>query len=140
MPNFPDDPASRFLDYYGRYLIAKRQKQSEMIWRCAVACRVELRKMGDPAKEAQFCGAIFEGFVSQEKATLVPTLSRPVSDYDDRIVPCYPAYALPAFSRDQTKNLFVSSQRFEHKIRTSPVCHRSATTALIVFCLYKHDS
>ena len=71
MPNFPDDPASRFLDYYGRYLIAKRQKQSGTMWRCAVACRAELRKMGDPAKEAQFCEAIFEGFVSQERAAQI---------------------------------------------------------------------
>ena len=68
MPNFPDDPASRFLDYYGQYILAKREKESEMICLCAVACRTELCKMGDPAKEAQFCGEIFKGFVSEERA------------------------------------------------------------------------
>jgi hypothetical protein len=53
MPTFPDDPASRFLDYYQRYLIAKAQQNSEMIWFCAVVCRIELRKMGDPTEEAK---------------------------------------------------------------------------------------
>ena len=67
-PSFPDDPASRFLDYYGQFLIAKRQNQPEMIWLNALACRKELQKIGDPAKEAQYCEMIFEGFVSQEKA------------------------------------------------------------------------
>jgi hypothetical protein len=56
------------LYYYGQFLIAKRQKQLQMIWLNALACRKELQKMGDPAKEAQFCEMIFEGFVSQEKA------------------------------------------------------------------------
>ena len=71
MPDFPNDPATRFLDYYGRYLIAKSQKESDMIWLCAVACRRELRKMGDPAKEAQFCESVFEGLVRQEKAAQI---------------------------------------------------------------------
>jgi len=53
MQPFPDDPASRFLDYYGQFLIAKRQKP-QMIWLNALACRKELQKMGGPAKEAQF--------------------------------------------------------------------------------------
>jgi hypothetical protein len=52
------------LYYYGQFLIAKRQKQLQMIWLNALACRKELQKMGDPAKEAQFCEMIFEGFVS----------------------------------------------------------------------------
>ena len=70
-PSFPDDPASRFLDYYGQYLIAKRQNEAEAIWSNAVACRKELQKMGDPGKEAQFCEMIFEGFVSREKAAKI---------------------------------------------------------------------
>jgi hypothetical protein len=36
-PKFSDDPASRFLDYYERYLIAKGQQNTEMIWLCAVS-------------------------------------------------------------------------------------------------------
>jgi hypothetical protein len=68
MPNFPYDPASRFLDYYGQYILAKMENESEMIWLCAVACRTELHKMGDPAKEAQFSAEIFKGFVSEERA------------------------------------------------------------------------
>ena len=67
-PSFPDDPASRFLDYYGQFLIAKRQEHPQMIWLNALACRKELQKMGDPANEAQHCEMIFKGFVSQEKA------------------------------------------------------------------------
>jgi hypothetical protein len=67
----PDDPASRFLDYYGQYLIAKRQNEAEAIWSNAVACRKELQKTGDPGKEAQFCEMIFEGFVSREKAAKI---------------------------------------------------------------------
>ena len=70
-PSFPDDPASRFLDYYGQYLIAKRQNEAKAIWSNAVACRKELQKMGDPGKEAQFCEMIFEGFVSREKAAKI---------------------------------------------------------------------
>jgi hypothetical protein len=68
MAKFPDDPASRFLEYYGRYLTAKSQKESEMIWLNAVACRVELRKMGDPTEEAEHCQNIFKEFVSQKQA------------------------------------------------------------------------
>jgi hypothetical protein len=71
MARFPDDPASRFLDYYGQYLIAKRQNEAKAIWSNAVACRKELQKMGDPGKEAQFCEMIFEGFVSREKAAKI---------------------------------------------------------------------
>jgi hypothetical protein len=67
-PSFPDDPASRFLDYYGQFLIAKRQEQPQMIWLNALACRKELQKMRDPANEAQHCEMIFKGFVTQEKA------------------------------------------------------------------------
>ena len=67
-PTFPDDPASRFLEYYQRYLIAKGQPNREMIWLCAVACRIELRKMGDPTEEAQNCENLFKGFVSQKGA------------------------------------------------------------------------
>jgi hypothetical protein len=43
------------LDYYQRYLLAKGQQNGEMIWLCAVVCRIELRKMGDPTEEAQNC-------------------------------------------------------------------------------------
>jgi hypothetical protein len=66
MPNIPDDPAGRFLEYYGRYLLAKQQKEPQMIWLNAVACRTELQKMGDPAKEAQFCQKIFGAVRDQE--------------------------------------------------------------------------
>jgi hypothetical protein len=65
MQSFPDDPASRFLDYYGQFLIAKRQKP-QMIWLNALACRKELQKMGDPAKEAKYCQKIFEPFGAEE--------------------------------------------------------------------------
>ena len=68
MMKFSDDPASRFLDYYERYLIAKVQQNPEMICLCAVACRTELRKMGDPTEEAQNCENLFKGFVSQKGA------------------------------------------------------------------------
>jgi hypothetical protein len=68
MPPFPGDPASRFLDYYQRYLIAKGQQNGEMIWLCAVVCRIELRKMGDPTEEAENCQKLFKGFVSQKGA------------------------------------------------------------------------
>ena len=67
MLNSQDDPASRFLDYYQRYLTAKGRKESEMIWLCAVACRSELRKMGDPTEEAGNCESIFKGFISQKR-------------------------------------------------------------------------
>jgi len=67
-PTFPDDPAIRFLEYYQQYLIAKGQQNREMIWFCAVACRIELRKMGDPTEEAQNCQNLFKGFVSQKGA------------------------------------------------------------------------
>jgi hypothetical protein len=67
MPKFSDDPAMRFLDYYERYLTAKVQQNREMIWLCAVACRTELRKMGDPTEEAQNCENLFKGFVSQKQ-------------------------------------------------------------------------
>jgi hypothetical protein len=36
-PKFSDDPASRFLDYYERYFIAKGQQNAEMIWLCAIS-------------------------------------------------------------------------------------------------------
>jgi len=68
MPKFPDDPASRFFKYYGRCLNAKKQKEADMIWLNAVACRVELRKMGDPTKESQHCHNIFKGLASQQQA------------------------------------------------------------------------
>jgi hypothetical protein len=67
-PSFLDGPASRFLDCYGQFLIAKRQEQPQMIWLNALACRKELQKMGDPAYEAQHCEMILKEFVSQEKA------------------------------------------------------------------------
>jgi hypothetical protein len=67
MPKFSDDPAMRFLDYYERYLTAKVEQNPEMIWLCAVACRRELRKMGDPTEEAQNCENLFQGFVSQKQ-------------------------------------------------------------------------
>jgi hypothetical protein len=70
-PSFPDDPASRFLDYYGQFLIAKREKQPQLIRLNALACRKELQKMGDSAKEAHYCEMIFEGFVSREKAAKI---------------------------------------------------------------------
>jgi hypothetical protein len=66
--NFPDDPTSHFLEYYGRYLVAKNQAQSEMIWLCAVGCRMELRKMGDPTEEEQNFENLFKGFLSQKQA------------------------------------------------------------------------
>jgi len=53
MAKIPEDPASRFLEYYGRYLTAKRQKEPQMIWLSALGCRRELQKMGDLAKEAK---------------------------------------------------------------------------------------
>jgi hypothetical protein len=70
-PTFPDDPASRFLEYYQRYLIAKAQQNREMIWFCAVFCRIELRKMGDPSEEAQNCQNLFKGFVSRKGAAQI---------------------------------------------------------------------
>ena len=69
MPKVPDDPASRFFKYYGRYLIAKEQKESDLIWLNAVACRVELRKMGDPTEEAQHCHNIFQGISEPAKSS-----------------------------------------------------------------------
>ena len=68
MPTFPDDPTRRFLEYYQQYLIANGQQNREMIWFCAVICRIELRKMGDPTEEAQNCQNLFKGFVSQKGA------------------------------------------------------------------------
>src|SRR5262249_11639209 len=68
MARLPVDPASGFSDYYGRFLIATRKNQPQMIRLNALACRKELQKVGDPAKEAQYCKMIFEGFVNQEKA------------------------------------------------------------------------
>ena len=68
MPTSRDDPKSRFLDYYGRYLEAKERKQPPLTWLNAVSCRMELLKMGDLAEEARFCGNIFKGFVTQEQA------------------------------------------------------------------------
>jgi len=53
MAKIPEDPASRFLEYYGRYLTAKRQKEPQMIWLSALGCTRELQKMGDLAKEAK---------------------------------------------------------------------------------------
>ena len=44
---------TRVLDYHGRYLNAKRQNEPTAIWWNAVACRRELQKTGDPAKEEQ---------------------------------------------------------------------------------------
>jgi len=69
--HFQTIPQVVFLDYYGQYLIAKRQNEAKAIWSNAVACRKELQKMGDPGKEAQFCEMIFEGFVSREKAAKI---------------------------------------------------------------------
>jgi hypothetical protein len=68
MSKIPEDPTSRFLEYYGEYLAAKRQKEPQMIWLSAVACRRELQKMGDAAKEAKFCQKIFEPFVGNKQA------------------------------------------------------------------------
>jgi len=70
MPNIADDPGGRFLEYYGRYLLTKQQKEPQMIWLNAVACRTELQKMGEPvtAKEAQFCENVFKGFVTKKQA------------------------------------------------------------------------
>jgi hypothetical protein len=67
MRKFPDDPANRFVEYYGRYLVAKRQAESEMIWLSAIVCRAELRKWRS-AEEAQYCENIFKGFMSQKQA------------------------------------------------------------------------
>ena len=66
MSKIPEDPTSRFLEYYGQYVTAKRQKEAKMIWLSAVRCRRELQKMGDLAKEAKYCQKIFEPFVGQE--------------------------------------------------------------------------
>ena len=71
MPNFPNDSASCFLDHYGQYLIAKRQNEPQVIRLCAVACRIALRTMGDSSRESQFCEAIFDGFVSRDKAAQI---------------------------------------------------------------------
>jgi len=68
MSKIPEDPTSRFLEYYGEYLTAKRQKEPQMIWLSAVACRRELQKMGDPVKEAKYCQKIFEPFVGKKQA------------------------------------------------------------------------
>ena len=62
---------TRVLDYHGRYLNAKRQNEPTAIWWNAVACRRELQKMGDPAKEAQFCEGIYEGFLNQKQAARI---------------------------------------------------------------------
>ena len=67
MPTSRDDPKSRFLDYYGRYLEAKERKQQLLIWLNAVHCTLEPLKMGDHTEEARFCGNIFKGFVTQEQ-------------------------------------------------------------------------
>jgi hypothetical protein len=80
MPRVPHDPASRFFEYYGRYLIAKKQKESDMIWLNAVACRVELRKMGDPTQEAEHCRSIFKGFASQQQAEQYIAISATIAD------------------------------------------------------------
>ena len=68
MAKLSDDTAGLFLENYGRYLAAKNQGQSEMTWLCAVACRTELRKMGDLTEEAQNCENILKRFVSQKQA------------------------------------------------------------------------
>ena len=68
MSKIPEDPTSRFLEYYGKYLTAKRQKEPQMIWLSAVGCRRELQKMGDLAKEAKYCQKIFEPFVGKKHA------------------------------------------------------------------------
>ena len=68
MSKIPEDPTSRFLEYYGQYLTAKRQKEPQMIWLSAVGCRRDLQKMGDLAKEAKFCQKIFEPFVGKKQA------------------------------------------------------------------------
>ena len=68
MSKIPEDPTSRFLEYYGQYFTAKRQKEPHMVWLHAVACRRELQKMGDLAKEAKFCQKIFEPFVGKKQA------------------------------------------------------------------------
>jgi hypothetical protein len=47
MSKIPEDPTSPFLEYYGQYFTAKRQKEPHMIWLSAVACRRELQKMGE---------------------------------------------------------------------------------------------
>jgi len=64
----PEDHTSRFLEYYGQYLTAKRQKEPHMIRLSAVGCRKELQKMGDLAKEAKYCQKIFEPFVGKKQA------------------------------------------------------------------------
>ena len=68
MSAIPEDPTSRFLEYYGQYVTAKRQKEAMMIWLSAVGCRRQLQKMGDLDKEAKYCQKIFEPFVGKKQA------------------------------------------------------------------------
>ena len=68
MSKVPEDPTSRFLEYYAQYFTAKRQKEPHIVWLSAVACRRELQKMGDFAKEAKFCQKIFGPFVGKKQA------------------------------------------------------------------------
>ena len=68
MSKIPEDPTTRFLQYYGQYLTAKQEKKPQMIWLSAVGCRRELQKMGDLAKEAKYCQKIFEPFVGKKQA------------------------------------------------------------------------
>jgi len=71
--------------------------------------------MGDPAKEAQFCKMIFEGFVSQEKSCgdLPRALRREQS-------PSQAAGKLIALSVSSRKNLFLP-RKLTGSIPTSPV-------------------
>lgn len=61
-----------FLEYYGRYLVAKSQAESEMIWLSAVVCRAELRKCS--AEEAQYCEKHIQGI--HEPETSSPNILR----------------------------------------------------------------
>jgi hypothetical protein len=51
-----------------------------MIWFNAVACRIQLQKMGDPvsAKEVQFCEKVFKGFVTKEYIVIRATTANPI--------------------------------------------------------------
>ena len=78
MSKIPEDPTSRFLEYHGKYLTAKRQKEPQMIWLSAV--RRELQKMGDLAKEAKYCQKIFEPFVGKKQASKYIVISATTAD------------------------------------------------------------
>jgi len=55
------------LSLCSQVILPQHRQNREIIWLCAVVCRIELRKMGDPTEEAQNCQNRFKGFVSQRE-------------------------------------------------------------------------